>query len=130
MWIACQGLSEQKSFQEPSDTKQMECINNFVLGLPLLYLILSEGKEKEKMTVLMTNFIYQKSTTQVSKYCKPMSCFDGFINTPLKINVCIDLAYHCISISTYKWNFESENMSILEVSSSTPCLRIAPAFIL
>lgn len=68
--------------------------------------------------------------TQVSKYCKQISCFDGFVNAHLKINVCIDLAYHCISISSYQYNFGCENMSIPEVFLSNPWLRIAPAFIL
>lgn len=68
--------------------------------------------------------------TQVSKYCKQISCFDRFVNTHLKINVCIDLAYNCISRSSCMHNFESVNMSMLEVSSSNPWLRIAPAFIL
>lgn len=67
---------------------------------------------------------------QVSKYCKQMSCFAGFVNAHLKINACIDLAYHCISVSSYKYNFGSENMSILEVSSWNPWLRVAPALIL
>lgn len=47
---------------------------------------------------------------QGSKYCKQMSCFGGFVNTHLKINVYIDLAYHCISIPSYKYDFASENV--------------------